>query len=321
MLTGSDVLSATQAAAMSNYMSGSCENDTNDRQFFGDGQQEGNQNSVGNRAKAKGALHARYGRKLDVGKLDIPESHSIVDNASGKRVRTPSFQQYIRSPYSERYKTDGNSAFLCVPAAESPAARAAQSSQFWDVDAPREEEEGDESGSEHGRTNTGSQVTDTGQSDSLGTRRAPARKWTAEEDECLKRAVERRGGKNWKKIAEDVPGRNHVQCLQRYRKVLAPGLKKGHWSEEEDARLKEIVNQGVRNWGDVAQKIPGRTAKQCRERWTNHLHPRYVEVADIYIYICVYIYSSFPFCFIPRVIFCNLAVSTKGNGQKKKIRG
>ena len=33
-------------------------------------------------------------------------------------------------------------------------------------------------------------------------------------------------GKNWKAIAEHVPGRNHTQCLQRWRKTLQPGLVK-----------------------------------------------------------------------------------------------
>ena len=27
------------------------------------------------------------------------------------------------------------------------------------------------------------------------------------------------------------------------------------------------------NWAEVAEKIPGRTAKQCRERWCNHVDP------------------------------------------------
>lgn len=47
--------------------------------------------------------------------------------------------------------------------------------------------------------------------DNLGAR---PRLWTEEEDERLRMAVEHYGGKNWKKIAEAVPGRNSVQCLQ-----------------------------------------------------------------------------------------------------------
>ena len=104
-----------------------------------------------------------------------------------------------------------------------------------------------------------------------------ARPWTAEENELLKAAVERNGEKNWKLIAESVPGRNHTQCLQRWKKALKPGIRKGHWSAQEDQMLTRLVAQGAargyRNWGDVASGIPGRTSKQCRQRWCDHLDP------------------------------------------------
>lgn len=64
-----------------------------------------------------------------------------------------------------------------------------------------------------------------------------------------------------------------VQCLQRWQKVLKPGLIKGSWTAEEDKLLRELVAQGLRNWGKVASHIPGRTSKQCRERWCQHLDP------------------------------------------------
>ncbi len=110
------------------------------------------------------------------------------------------------------------------------------------------------------------------------------RHWTDEEDELLRRAVESHGEKNWKKIAESVPGRNHTQCLQRWSKVLVPGLKKGVWEPREDEilvqqaqkQLSERLTQGKTakiEWGKVKNAIPGRTAKQCRERWVNNLNP------------------------------------------------
>ncbi|CAH0516037.1 unnamed protein product [Peronospora belbahrii] len=99
------------------------------------------------------------------------------------------------------------------------------------------------------------------------------RRWSKHEDESLRLAVERSGERNWKAIADQVPGRNHTQCLQRWTKVLKPGLIKGHWTPEEDAKLRELVAEGKKNWGQVASLIPGRTSKQCRERWCNHLDP------------------------------------------------
>ena len=113
-----------------------------------------------------------------------------------------------------------------------------------------------------------------GSLDSSGSGKATPRKWSPEEDELLRVAVEFHDGRNWKAIAELVPGRNHVQCLQRWKKVLRPGLVKGHWTEREDKLLRRLVSEAPKNWGQVAAQIPGRTAKQCRERWCNHLDPR-----------------------------------------------
>lgn len=111
------------------------------------------------------------------------------------------------------------------------------------------------------------------------TRKATPRRWTKEEDDALRAAVENHREKNWKAIAAQVPGRNHTQCLQRWTKVLAPGLVKGHWSPHEDDLLRRLVATEQKNWGDVASKIPGRTSKQCRERWHNHLDPQIVRGA------------------------------------------
>lgn len=112
-------------------------------------------------------------------------------------------------------------------------------------------------------------------SDALNEEEHPTTKrWTKFQDESLRASVKFYGEKNWKAIAERVPGRNHAQCLQRWRKVLKPGLVKGHWSYEEDQILDNLVRQGVNNWGQISDQIPGRTPKQCRERWKNHLDPQ-----------------------------------------------
>ncbi|OHT10239.1 hypothetical protein TRFO_20543 [Tritrichomonas foetus] len=43
---------------------------------------------------------------------------------------------------------------------------------------------------------------------------------------------------------------------------------------EEDARLIEIMNSAeFINWEVVAQKMGGRSSRQCRERWVNYLSP------------------------------------------------
>eukprot|EP00941_MAST-03F_sp_MAST-3F-sp1_P004529 g4529.t1 len=107
-------------------------------------------------------------------------------------------------------------------------------------------------------------------------RRKPPRRWTVDEDKALENAVSIYNGRNWKAIAQLVPTRSHVQCLQRWKKVLRPGLVKGHWGPHEDQLLLKLIhlNQENPNWGTIASQIKGRTPKQCRERWFNHLDPR-----------------------------------------------
>ncbi|GLT48230.1 hypothetical protein SLA2020_218690 [Shorea laevis] len=106
------------------------------------------------------------------------------------------------------------------------------------------------------------------------TRRSTKGQWTAEEDEILRKAVQRFKGKNWKKIAECFKDRTDVQCLHRWQKVLNPELIKGPWSKEEDEIIIELVKKfGPKKWSTIAQHLQGRIGKQCRERWHNHLNP------------------------------------------------
>jgi hypothetical protein len=50
--------------------------------------------------------------------------------------------------------------------------------------------------------------------------------------------------------------------------------KKLKWTQSEDRTLTACVQQyGIGNWPTASQSLPGRTGKQCRDRWVNHLNP------------------------------------------------
>ena len=60
----------------------------------------------------------------------------------------------------------------------------------------------------------------------------------------------------------------------------AKGFKRKLWTQHEDEATTNLVGEiGECNWGIIADRmhsdygIKGRTGKQCRERWHNHLAP------------------------------------------------
>lgn len=51
-------------------------------------------------------------------------------------------------------------------------------------------------------------------------------------------------------------------------------IKTGPWTPEEDALVVKLVTKGgPQKWSQIAEHLPGRIGKQCRERWHNHLNP------------------------------------------------
>ena len=51
-------------------------------------------------------------------------------------------------------------------------------------------------------------------------------------------------------------------------------LQKHRWTQREDELLRKGVEDfGTKNWTKIAEGIPGRKSRQCRERWTECLNP------------------------------------------------
>jgi hypothetical protein len=104
-------------------------------------------------------------------------------------------------------------------------------------------------------------------------------KWTPDEDNKLKDAVRTHGGKDWDAISALVPGRPRSQCYDRWRNVLDPNIdqangRMGKWAEDEDSKLKDALQtHGGKNWVVIAALVPGRTKRQCRDRWKKHMDP------------------------------------------------
>ena len=55
--------------------------------------------------------------------------------------------------------------------------------------------------------------------------------------------------------------------------MMVGASRKGAWSQEEDVHILRCVQQGMSRWSSIAQHVPGRSGKQCRDRWFNFLEP------------------------------------------------
>ena len=101
------------------------------------------------------------------------------------------------------------------------------------------------------------------------------RRWTCSEDNLLRKAVMFDSVKDWTAISSDYfeGERTWYHCRKRWETVLSVGLVKGKWSQQEDTMILQSLLNGVTSWKQIASNITGRVAKQCRERWQNHLDP------------------------------------------------
>jgi phosphoribosylanthranilate isomerase len=104
-------------------------------------------------------------------------------------------------------------------------------------------------------------------------------KWTPDEDDKLKDAVQTHGDKDWAAIAALVPCRAEKQCWSRWNVVLDPSIDRmnertGKWAEGEDIKLKDSVQlHGGKDWAAIAALVSGRTKIQCNNRWKSTLDP------------------------------------------------
>jgi hypothetical protein len=114
--------------------------------------------------------------------------------------------------------------------------------------------------------------------------------WSAATTEKLKTLVEqqhqRSGGGRvaWDGVANNMKATRlpasfsltPAQCMLHWRIVVNQGgtvQGVGTWCEAEDRRLGALVQHYKQAWSSVARFMPGREAKQCRERYNNIVDP------------------------------------------------
>ncbi|KAL4462109.1 hypothetical protein ABPG74_000954 [Tetrahymena malaccensis] len=87
----------------------------------------------------------------------------------------------------------------------------------------------------------------------------------------------------WMEIAKMIPFKAFENCKLRWLYLKKNSVQCTPWTEEEDQKLKEIIQKkGINSnkWNEIAKDLYNSSAsktfrkgKQCRERWNNHLDP------------------------------------------------
>ncbi|CAO3629443.1 unnamed protein product [Cunninghamella echinulata] len=98
-------------------------------------------------------------------------------------------------------------------------------------------------------------------------------KWTEEEDNALRGAVEVYGIGNWASVQRYIPGRTDMQCRERWMNCLDPNIIRGEFTEEEKQKLKDLVERHGKRWSYLTQFFPGRTDNNLLRRWKSLQKP------------------------------------------------
>jgi hypothetical protein len=93
------------------------------------------------------------------------------------------------------------------------------------------------------------------------------RPWTVEEDNLLTRLVLAQGTNNWSGLADLLTDRTGKQCRERWHNHLNPDIKKGEWTEAEDALIVAMQRQLGNQWAKISKYLPGRSDNAVKNRF------------------------------------------------------
>jgi len=98
-------------------------------------------------------------------------------------------------------------------------------------------------------------------------------RFSAAEDEKLKKLVKIHGEGSWSLIAKEMPGLNRKQIRDRYVNYLKKTRSDTAFTAEEDTTILRLVREKGKYWSYIAEELVGRTPIMVKNRFYSSLLP------------------------------------------------
>ena len=92
-------------------------------------------------------------------------------------------------------------------------------------------------------------------------------RFSALEDQRLQELVGQFGPRDWRSIAQYMPGRTARQCRDRYMNYLSPEFYNEIWTKDDDILLYHKFVEYGSQWSKIVQFFPGKNANNIKNRW------------------------------------------------------